>query len=329
MTKTKPRPSPASLDIVVPIYNEEAVLHLLFERLARVFSAAAMRANDLKTVRLLFIDDGSTDGSAQLIADRITSGLPSVLYRFSRNFGHQSAVTAGLAYAQADAVAIIDADLQDPPEVVLEMLTVWRQGWDVISGERKQRKEGPIKVFCYWAYYRLLSFLSEIDIPLDSGDFSLMDRAVVSAVNKLPEHLRFPRGLRAWVGFRQTSLAYARDARQAGSTKYTFRKLYYLATDGITSLSIRPLKVAQFFSVIFLMMSLALGGVSMFKYLTYSRANPMALWFLATYALISVGNFMMLLSIYVLSAYVGRTYLEVKGRPSFIVMESIGTQPAD
>lgn len=311
------------MDVIIPIYNEEDVLGSLFEALEKTFSPAALKARGIGRVRYLFVDDGSGDSSASLIAEKIRLGWPATLYRLSRNFGHQNAVSAGLRASRGDAVAVIDADLQDPPGTVLAMVDLWRQGYDVVFGERKKRKEGVGKIFCYWLYYRLLSFLSTVKVPLDSGDFSLMDRRVVEEVSKLPERLRFPRGLRSWVGFRQIGLAYERDQRRAGRSKYSLDKLYHLATDGIASLSIKPLKIAQFFTVVYLLVSFGLTLLSLEKYLL-RQSDPIALWFFATYAMISLGNFMTLFCLYVLSAYVGRTYLEVQGRPSYIVMEVVG-----
>lgn len=317
------RNRPAGLDLVIPVFNEEEVLEMLFERLEHEFAPEQLARHGLHKVRFIFVDDGSVDRTAGKIAERIRAGFPAVLIRLTRNFGHQSAVTAGLANSDADLTAVIDADLQDPPKAILEMLALWREGYDVIYGQRRKRKEGPFKVFCYWLYYRILSFLSENPVAMDSGDFSLMDRRVVQAMNALPEKLRFPRGLRSWVGFRQVGYAYERDARRAGSSKYSLQKLYYLATDGIASLSIRPLKVAQFCGIAFLLISAVLTGISLYKWLTYSRQNSIPLWFFATFVLISLGHFMTLLSIYVMSAYIGRTYLEVKGRPNFLILETI------
>lgn len=242
--------------------------------------------------------------------------------QLSRNFGHQSAVSAGLDLSDADLSAIIDADLQDPPEVVLDMVEAWRKGADVVDGVREKRKEGAHKVFCYWAFYRLLSFLSEVEIPLDSGDFCLMDRKVVVALKALPERLRFHRGLRAWVGFRHARVVYERNARAAGLSKYTFRKLYRLATDGVTSSSTRPLRIAQFFCLVFAFMSLASAAVLLRAFLAGGESREVV-WMQGVSFLISVSGFMVVSSIYVLSAYIGRAYLEVKGRPPYVVQRVI------
>jgi dolichol-phosphate mannosyltransferase len=313
-----------SLDIVIPIYNEEKVIDLILNTLEKVFSSSNKEKYLLKNVRYLFIDDGSKDKSASIICNYISKGVPSILYRLSRNFGHQNAVSAGLNNAEADIVAIIDADLQDPPEVILKMIDKWREGCDVVYGVRKKRKETFLKVASYWIFYRLLSFLSQIDIPLDSGDFCLLDKRVVQVMRNLPETLRHPRILRAWVGFRQEGVEYERSARKAGSTKYSFSKLFKLATDGVASASIRPLRISQIFSVLYLFLLIALAFVISIKYSSYIHTNnEISLWFLFCYALIALGSFIQTLCVYILSAYIGRTYLEAKSRPNYLLMEVI------
>lgn len=316
------RTGPATLDIVIPIFNEERVLEPLLGSLAATFNPEARARCGLSRVRYLFVDDGSTDRSAEILAGRIRAGLPAALFRFSRNFGHQSAVSAGLDQADADAVAVIDADLQDPPEVIPAMLERWRQGFDVVYGLRRNRKENALKRAAYAAFYRMVAFLSEVPVPLDSGDFGLMDRRVVEALRALPEKLRFPRGLRAWVGFRQTGVEYDRPARRAGQTKYTLAKLYRLATDGIASLSTRPLKVAQVFSVTWLLLT---TGLLVWLLLSALLAGDSRLSTptLIGYVLIALGNGVQSFCIYILGAYVGRTYLEVKGRPAYLIAETV------
>ena len=317
-----------SLDIVIPVYNEEKVINSLFGTLKDVFSSDNKYRYRIKNVRYIIVDDGSKDQSAKIICEHISRGIPAVFYRLSRNFGHQNAVSAGLNNADADLVAIIDADLQDPPEVILQMIAEWREGFDIVYGVRTKRKENFFKVASYWLFYRLLSFLSEIDIPLDSGDFCLLDMNVVRAIRDLPETLRHPRILRAWVGFRQTGIKYERTARKAGSTKYSFSKLYKLATDGVASASIRPLKISQVFSVLYLALLIALSVVILVKYSTYLRtSNEVALWFLFCYALIVLGSFIQTLCMYILSAYIGRSYLETKRRPTYLVMEVVRKNP--
>ena len=204
-----------TLDVIIPLFNEEEMIPALVAQLNDTFSPDNLIKHGIGDVRFLLVDDGSKDRSAELLAGHIRRGFRGELLRLSRNFGHQNALCAGLDYADADVVAVIDADLQDPPELILSMVDVWRQGHEVVYGERRKRKESVIKRIGYWGFYRLMAFLSDIAIPLDSGDFCIMDRKVVQALRKLPENLRFVRGLRAWVGFRQTGIPYDRPKRHA------------------------------------------------------------------------------------------------------------------
>jgi dolichol-phosphate mannosyltransferase len=315
------RTAPASLEVVVPVVDEAQMLPLLLERLASALAPARLAEHGVRRARLLFVDDGSTDDTAAILAGRISAGLDARLLRLSRNFGHQGAVCAGLDAADADLVAIIDADLQDPPELLLTMVDRWRGGADVVYARRRRRRGSPLKRLAYWGFYRLVAFLSDVQLPLDSGDFSLLDRRVVLALRSLPERLRFPRGLRAWVGFRQEPLDYDRPERQAGSTKYAWSKLYRLATDGIAAMSTRPLQVAQVASFFFGVLTLGLLAMLLGGFLAAPDAIPRP--FLFAYVLIASGNAMLSFCIYILGAYVGRTYLEVKGRPPYLIMEVV------
>lgn len=314
--------TPVSLDLVIPIYNESETLSLLFDRLRHVFRSENRAAHGVGDVRFLFIDDGSTDTSARQIRDEISRGLPATLLRFSRNFGHQAAVAAGLDRCTAQVTAVIDADLQDPPEVVLQMLGEWRKGFDVVYGVRRKRKEPLFKRCCYWVYYRLLHALSEVEVPMDSGDFCLMDRKVVQTLCGLPEKLRFARGLRAWVGFRQAGLEYERDARAAGESKYPFKDLYRLATDGIVSLSLRPLKLVQLCAFLFAIFFFLCLAATLWS-LTRMNSQGPEIWFLISYTMSSLSAFFVLFSLFIICGYIGRMFFEIKGRPSFIVMEEI------
>lgn len=297
-------PSKSSLDIVIPIYNEEAVLDLLWDRIDKVFTLPAREGLGLGRVRYIFVDDGSRDRSAALIAERIRSGASAVLYRLSRNFGHQAAVAAGLDHADADAVAVMDADLQDPPEELPPMLVKWRSGSHVVFGVRTNRKEHLLKRWAYAGFYRVLHYLSEGLIPRDSGDFCVMDRAVVAALRRLPEKQRFVRGLRAWVGFRHTSHLYERGARAGGSSKYSLAALYRLATDGLASSSVRPLRIAQLLAIIFIVVS---GLVSVFAVVNIARdgsGDPGRILACLHLALTGAIGFAVLFCLYILSAYV-------------------------
>ena len=317
-----------TLDLIIPLYNEAEVLGLLFETLDKTFSPENLAPRNILSVRYLFVDDGSSDASARIISERIRAGAPAVLYRLSRRFGHANAVSAGIDHATADLVAVIDADLQDPPAVVLEMIDRARDGYNVVFGQRRRRKENVAKRAGYWAFYRLVAFLADIKIPVDSGDFCLMDRRVVTALRDLPERLRFPRVLRAWVGFRQVGVEYERPPRQAGTSKYTVSKLYRLATDGIAAASIRPLKIAQLSSFLFGLVAVALMFACILMLVGQVR-TVLSLPFLLISLLIASGHALTMLCLYVFSAYLGRMYLEVKGRPSYIVMEEIAPLERD
>ena len=317
------RQSQVSLDVVIPVWNEQAVVVILLDRLEAAFAEDVRRRAGIKSVRYVFVDDGSRDRTAEIIAARIASGLPAVLYRLSRNFGHQNALCAGLEHSEADLVAVLDADLQDPPELVPDMVAKWREGYDVVYGQRRRREGNPLKVGAYWLFYRLVALLADIHIPLDSGDFCLMDRRVVRRLCALPERLRFTRGLRAWVGFRQTGLEYDRPQRRAGQSKYTLGRLYRLATDGVISSSVRPLQLAQVFSVSYLLLTLGLGLLVLVRHLIWPNGD-VSMPVLIGYLLVLSGNFVQVLCIYILGAYVGRTYLEVKGRPPYVLMEVVG-----
>jgi polyisoprenyl-phosphate glycosyltransferase len=321
------RSRPVSLDVVVPFLNEEQVLSALLERLTTTFSPKTCAHDGLARVHFVLVDDGSTDQSAQLVTEAIRQGAPATLVRLSRNFGHQNAVSAGLAAAGADVVAVIDADLQDPPELILTMLERWRAGFDVVYAIRRRRQAGMLKRIGYWLFYRLLALLSDVRVPLDSGDFCLLDRRVVQALETLPERLRFPRILRAWVGFPQTGVEFDRPDRVAGRAKYTLANLYRLATDGVVAASVRPLQLAQVFSVGYLLLSVALVAVLLTRILLYSVLD-VPVWVVFLSLLVLSGNFVQSFCLYILGAYVGRTYLEAKGRPPFIVMEVVG-RPQD
>jgi dolichol-phosphate mannosyltransferase len=319
----------ATLDVIIPVYNEAEVLDLLFRDLDRAFSPHNLTSRNIRRVRYIFVDDGSSDASAAIVSERIRSGAPAILYRLSRNFGHPNALCAGLDNANADLVALIDADLQDPPAVVLEMIDQIRAGYDIVFGQRRRREEGIVKRLGYWTFYRLLASLSDIKMPLDSGDFCLMNRRAVMALRNLPERLRFPRVLRAWVGFRQIGVEYDRPRRPAGASKYPFGKLYRLATDGIAAASIRPLRIAQFSTFLFGVIALVLmfGFVLMLAgRLNISLSHP----FLLASLLFVSSNALTMLCLYVFSAYLGRMYLEVKHRPTYIVMEQVeGSETRD
>lgn len=321
MTSESPhetRSDSVELSFVVPLYNEASVFSELQARLTKTMDEAPF---DCETI---LIDDGSHDGTPDLMeaASRQDSRFRGVV--LSRNFGHQRAVTAGLDHARGNAVGVLDGDLQDPPELLLKFHTKLAQGYDVVYAVRKNRKEGPIKRFCYWAFYRLLRRLATIQIPLDAGDFCLMSRRVVDHIRALPERHRFVRGLRSWVGFKQIAMEYDRCERRAGESKYTFSKLTLLALDGLFTFSETPLRLATVFGALVATLSFVYAAyVVSWRLLDASFALP-------GFATISCGMFFLggiqLFCLGILGEYVARVHNEVKGRPIYIV-DRIITQP--
>ena len=227
------------ISVILPVFNEEQVLPELHRRLTAVLRGFS------EPYEIIFVNDGSRDKSLEIMKRLHSEDSRVKFIDFSRNFGHQIAITAGMDYASGDAVIIMDADLQDPPEVLPELISKWREGYEVVYAVRKKRKEGLFKRICYSTFYRVLRKLSTIEIPLDSGDFSLMDKKVVEQLRKMLEQNRFVRGIRSWVGFKQIGLEYERGARFAGETKYPFRKLVKLAIDGVFSFSYTPLRIVS------------------------------------------------------------------------------------
>jgi len=306
-----------SIDIVVPLYNEEETVPFLIDRLESVFSQQNSELHHFDRVRYILIDDGSKDKTLAMLRQQKFIRNHAKVISFSRNFGHQAAVSAGVFAMDADITAIIDADLQDPPELILEMLKLWREGYDVVFGQRRRREEGWFKNICYKLFYRIYRLMSPIEVAVDSGDFCIMDRRVVSALNSLPEKLRFLRGLRSWVGFSQVGYEYDRGRRQHGISKYTLRQLYQLATDGIASLSIIPLKVSQFFALCFFFYSFFLFLSTQFNWM-HKTPQDILLCLAFSNAL---SNSIIMLCLYILGAYIGRMYFETKNRPVYIIRE--------
>ena len=317
MSSTPPARCCSLLSVVVPCFDEEDVIRQTHGRLTAVLG----KASDL-TFELVYVDDGSRDATLDVLRELHDGDARVRVIALSRNFGKEIAVVAGLADAEGDTVAIIDADLQDPPEVLLRMLERWREGADVAYGVRSVR-EGET-VFKRWtakAFYRLLDLLSDISIPLDAGDFRLMDRKVVDAFLALPERDRFTRGLVAWTGFRQEPVHYARPARAAGKTKWPLRKLIGLAADSIFSSSIIPLRLALYLG--FFAAAVALLGVIYGFAIRLTTDAWVPGWAALFVAILFMGGVQLVL-IGVLGEYVGRIYGEVKRRPLYIVKERLG-----
>ena len=300
--------------IIAPIYNEIESLPLLYRRVADVMESTG------QPWELILVDDGSTDGSTDKIRELAAADARVRPVIFARNFGHQIAITAGWDYARGDAVVIIDADLQDPPEVILDLAKKWQEGYEVVYAVRAEREgETWFKKFTASMFYRLIYRITDVKIPVDTGDFRLMDRKVVEVLKQMKERHRFPRGMSAWVGFRQVGVEYKRAARHAGVTKYPFKKMLRLALNAITSFSYFPLQVATFFGflsagvsilAIPLVAVLRLAGSHFFEGQTTTLISVL---FLGGVQLISLG---------ILGEYIGRLYDEAKGRPLYIVRDA-------
>jgi glycosyltransferase involved in cell wall biosynthesis len=302
------------LSIVIPCYNEEPVLRATHERLSHVLQDF--------DYELIFVNDGSRDRTQEILTQLALSDPRTRVLLLSRNFGHQIAVSAGIEQAAGDAVVIIDADLQDPPEVIPQMVSLWREGNDVVYGVRIEREgESKFKLWTAKVFYRLINRLSETKMPLDAGDFRLIDRRVVEVIKTMPERARFLRGMVSWAGFRQVSLPYDRAARHAGDSKYPLRKMIHFAMDGIISFSLVPLKVAIWTG--FLAIWIAVAGIivaiidrMLDRHLTRGWASLfVAVLFMGGVQLVSLG---------IIGEYLGRIYTEVKRRPLYVVQERLG-----
>ncbi|MGE3821349.1 MAG: glycosyltransferase family 2 protein [Isosphaeraceae bacterium] len=300
------------ISVVAPLHNEEENLDELHRRLRETLDALGLG------FELLLVNDGSVDGTARRL-DALAESDPSVLpLHLSRNFGHQAAVSAGLARAVGRVVVVMDGDLQDPPEVLPLFLERWREGYDVVYAIRTARKESLPKRAAYFLFYRALAAISDLDIPLDSGDFALMDRKVVDALNALPEQRRFVRGLRSFVGFRQTGLAYERSARGAGRPKYTFAGLVGLAVDGLISFSGYPLRLVTYLGLATSAVAAALLVWVLVDAL-YNHTAPRG-WASTVLVVLFMGS-VQLIGMGIIGEYIRLIFLEVKRRPSYIVDE--------
>ena len=300
--------------IIAPVYNEIDCLDTLYQRICEVMEQTG------ELWELILVDDGSTDGSTEKIRQLEANDKRIRKVIFARNFGHQIAVTAGLDYSRGDAVIIIDADLQDPPELILQMIEKWREGYQVVYAQRSEREgETWFKRVTASIFYRTIYCITDVDIPLDTGDFRLLDRKVVDVMNSMRERHRFLRGMSAWVGFKSIGVPYKRAARYAGSTKYPFKKMLKLALTAVTSFSYVPLQIAMWLGFISAGISIIAIPVVIILRLIGSQfffgqaTTLIAVLFLGGVQLVSLG---------ILGEYVGRIYDEVKGRPLYIVSEA-------
>jgi len=300
--------------IIAPIFNEKENLPDLHRRIADVMESTG------EAWELILVDDGSTDGSTDLIRELAKKDKRVRPIIFARNFGHQIAITAGWDYARGDAVVIIDADLQDPPELILEMAKKWREGYEVVYAVRTEREgESWFKLWTASLFYRLIYRITDVKIPLDTGDFRLMDRKVVNVLRQMRERHRFPRGMSAWVGFKQIGVEYKRAARLAGETKYPFRKMFRLALNAVTGFSYFPLQVATFFG--FISAGLAILAMPVVIYLRVSGSQAFFGQATTLLAVLFLGG-VQLICLGILGEYVGRLYDEAKGRPLYIVRDA-------
>ena len=305
------------LSVIIPVYNEQEVLLSAYER----FEAA------LKSIghpyELIFVDDGSTDDTMPILRKLAGNNDSIKALSFSRNFGHQLAVTAGMDAAAGSALIIIDVDLQDPPELIAEMVKLWEQGAKIVYGKRLKRKgETIFKRLTAFLYYRLLKSMSAYPIPLDSGDFRLLDREVADGFLKMREHNRFLRGMSAWMGYNAQPLEYVRAERYAGQTKYTLKKMLKLAWDGISGFSSRPLTLPGWLGLTLMLLS-GLGFIALIILSAAIGAAPW-LWAVAGFAFLQGVT---LAALGLQGAYMSRMYDELKGRPLYIIKERIGQLP--
>ncbi len=305
--------------LIIPIYNEEETIPELYRRVSAVMDSLD------DSVELILINDGSRDRSLNLMRQLQERDARVCYISFARNFGHQAAVTAGLNFARGQVIVVLDADLQDPPELIPKMIESWQAGYHVVYAQRtKRKKESWFKRLTAYVFYRLLRQLADVDIPADTGDFCLMDRQVVDVLNSMPERNRYIRGLRAWIGFRQTAVKFERDPRFAGEVKYTFKKSLALAINSLVSFSKIPLRISTYLGLFSALIALLMALLVLYWRLQQpdSPVTGLATILIAVFFLGSV----QLISIGILGEYIGRIYEEVKGRPAYTIAEIAGLE---
>ena len=311
--ETKVTNEKPTFSVVGPVYDEVETLRDFYDRVR-----AAMEAIG-EPWELVLVDDGSTDGTSEIIRDLAFDDIRVRPVLFSRNFGHQIAVTAGLDFSRGQAVVIIDTDLQDPPELISELAEKWRAGYEVVYAVRTEREgESWFKRATASAFYRVINRITEVEIPPDAGDFRLLDRKVVNALKTMREHHRFPRAMTAWVGFRQIGIPYKRAARRAGETKYPFRKMVRLAINAITGFSYFPLQLATYFG--FVSAALAILAIPIVIYIRLAGRAELSGQATTLIAVLFLGG-VQLISLGILGEYIGRLYDEAKNRPLYILRE--------
>jgi len=302
--------------LIIPIYNEEETIPELYRRVSAVMDSLD------DSVELILINDGSRDRSLNLMRELQERDARVCYISFARNFGHQAAVTAGLNFARGQVIVVLDADLQDPPELIPKMIDSWQAGYQ--AQRTKRKKESWFKRLTAYVFYRLLRQLADVDIPADTGDFCLMDRQVVDVLNSMPERNRYIRGLRAWIGFRQTAVKFERDPRFAGEVKYTFKKSLALAINSLVSFSKIPLRISTYLGLFSALIALFMALLVLYWRLQQpdSPVTGLATILIAVFFLGSV----QLISIGILGEYIGRIYEEVKGRPAYTIAEIAGLE---
>ena len=307
----------SKISIIIPMYNEEKVINECYNRIISVCNSV-----ENYEFEIVFINDGSLDKTQELLEKIAANENRVKVIKFSRNFGHQCAVTAGLKYATGDAIVIIDSDMQDPPELIPEMIKLWEQGNEVVYGKRKKRiGESKFKLMSASLFYKTLNSLSDVEIPTDTGDFRLVDRKVVDVINSMPEHNKFLRGLFSWAGYKQYAFEYERKERCAGKTKYPLKKMLKLAADGIISFSTKPLKILGGIGLIAIFISIMILVYALLSFaFEWNDITPG--W---TSIMVAVTFFagVQLLSVWMISEYIGRIYDETKQRPQYIIDKEI------
>ncbi len=307
--------SEIKISIIIPLYNEDAVIPQLIERISSILD------KQTESTEVIFVDDGSTDNTQfQLFALCLNDARYQYL-SFSRNFGHQLALTAGLSYARGtEAVFIIDADMQDPPELLDIFYKKYQEGYDVVYGVRNSRKESAVKRFFYFTFYRMLNKISKLHFPVDSGDFCLISRKVVNTINQFPEESRFMRGIRTWVGFKQIGIPYERDARIAGKSKYSYRRLVQLAMNGVYNFSEFPVRFISILGLISVLLSVGYLIATLINRFIY---HTVPAGFTALLFTIILFSGVQLLSLGIIGEYVLRIFVQVKSRPFFVINKKI------
>jgi dolichol-phosphate mannosyltransferase len=303
--------------IVAPIFNEEGNIQVLYDRICEVMDSTG------ESWELVTINDGSRDRSLEMLEELSAKDSRIRVINFARNFGHQIAVTAGLDYTSGNAVVIIDADLQDPPEMILEMIERWKAGYQVVYAVREERQgESWFKLLTAKIFYRLIYRITDVDIPMDTGDFRLMDRKVVDALQSMREHNRFIRGMTSWVGFRQTGVNYVRQARHAGETKYPLKKMVQFAMDAITGFSYFPLQIMIYVS--FVLGILAVLAIPVISILRVALGSSFLGGQVTTIVLLLILSSFQLFFLFIMGQYVARIYDEARDRPLYVVASEMG-----